>query len=153
MSGAEAEYRRGDFPWQGGVCGVKPASVGGGIGSRPWCVIVPLLPVGCGLLPDAAAEPGGGDGDAYHWLTFGHQHSQRIGLLVSGDASVSGYPVYRYLYHMGSEGERRVMNQGGDFLPRAMVETCQAGNGGLVVGKNVDVTPAQVVDACVSSAC
>jgi hypothetical protein len=133
VSGAEAEYRRGDFPRQGGVCGIEPASVGGGIGSRLWRVVVPLLPVGCGLLPDAAAEPGGGDGDACRWLTFGRQLGQRIGLLISGDASVSGYPVYRYLYHVGSEGERRVANQGGDFLPGAVVETCRAGNGGLVV--------------------
>jgi hypothetical protein len=82
--------------------------------------VVPLLPVGCGLLLDAAVEPGGGDGDACRWLTFGRQLGQRVGLLVSGDASVSGYPVYRYLYHVGSEGERRVANLGGDFLPGAM---------------------------------
>jgi hypothetical protein len=104
MSGAEAEYRRGDFPRQGGVCSVELASVGGGIGSRPCCLIVPLLPVSCGLLPDAAAEPGGGDGDACRWLTFGRQLGQRVGLLVSGDTSVSGYPVYHYLYHVVQAG-------------------------------------------------
>jgi hypothetical protein len=92
-----------------------------------------------------AAEPGGGDGDAWHWLTFGRQLGQRIGLLVSGDACVSGYPVYHYLYHVGLEGERRITDQGGNFLPRATVETCRVGNGGLVVGKNVDVMPAQVL--------
>jgi hypothetical protein len=83
-----------------------------------------LLPVDCSLLPDTAVEPGGGDGDTCHWLMFSCQLGQRIGLLVSGDASVSGYPVYHYLYHMGSEGKRHIMDQGGDFLPAAMVKTC-----------------------------
>jgi hypothetical protein len=153
VSGAEAEYYGGDFPQYGGVCGVKPASVAGGIGCRPWRIVIPLLPVSCGLLPDAAAELGGGDGDAYRWLIFGHQLSQCIGLLVSGDAGVSGYPVYHFLYNVGSEGEYRIADQGNDFLPGAAVETCQAGNGSLVVGKHVDVMPVQVVDARVSSAC
>jgi hypothetical protein len=127
--------------------------VGGGIGRRPWHTAVPLLPVDCGLLPDAAVEPGGGDGDTCHWLTFGRQVGQRVGLLVSGDAGVSGYPVYRYLYYVGSEGQCLIVDQGYYFLPGATVETCRAGNGGLVVGKNVDVMPAQVVDARVISAC
>jgi hypothetical protein len=60
---------------------------------------------------------------------------------------VSGYRVYRYLYYMGLEGGRRIADQGCYFLPGAQVKTCSAGNGGLVLGKNVDVTPVQVVDA------
>jgi hypothetical protein len=91
--------------------------VGGSRGRRLWRTVVPLLPVDCGLLPDVAAEPGGGDGDTCHWLTFGHQLGQHIGLLISGDAGVSGYPVYHYLYYVGSEGERRIAYQGGYFLP------------------------------------
>jgi hypothetical protein len=89
-----------------------------------------------------AAEPGGRDGDVYYWLMFSHQLGQHIGLLISGDASVSRYTVYHYLYHMGLEGEHHIADQGSNFQPRAMVETCQAGNGSLVVGKNVDVMPA-----------
>jgi hypothetical protein len=152
-SGVEAEYCRGDFPRQGGVCSVEPASVRGGIGRRPWRTVVPLLPLDCGLLPDAAAELSGGDGDAYRWLTFGCQLGQHVSLLSSGHAGVSWYRVYRYLYYVGSEGERRIADQGGYFLPGATVETCRAGNGSLVVGKNVDVMPAQVVDAGMMSAC
>jgi hypothetical protein len=153
VSSAEAKYRRGDFPWQGGVCGIEPASVRGGIGHRPRHSVVPLLPLDCSLLPDAAVEPGGADGDAYRWLMFGHQLGQCVGLLVSGDAGVSGYPVYHYLYYVGSEGERCIADQGSYFLPGAAVEICRAGNGSLVAGKNVDVMPAQVVDARVVSAC
>jgi hypothetical protein len=153
MSGVEAEYRRGDFPAQGGVCGVEPASVRGGIGRRAWRTVIPVLPLDCSLLPDAPMEPGGGDGDAYYWLTFCRQLGQRVGLLVSGDAGVSGYPVYCYLYYVGSEGERHIVDQGGYFLPGAAVETCRAGDGSLVVRKNVDVTPAQLVDARVMLAC
>jgi hypothetical protein len=65
-------------------------------------------------------------------------------LLISGDAGVSGYPVYRYLYYVGSEGEHCIADQGCYFLPGAAFETCRAGNGGLVVGKNVDVMPALI---------
>jgi hypothetical protein len=79
--------------------------VGGGIGHRLWRSDILLLPVDCSLLPDAAAEPGGGDGEACHWLMFGHQLGQHVGLLISGDTGMSGYPVYRYLNYMGSEGE------------------------------------------------
>jgi hypothetical protein len=116
--------------------------VGGSIGYRPWRTVVPLLLVDCSLLLDAAVEPGGGDGDVCHWLMFGRQLGQRVGLLISGDAGVSGYPVYHYLYYVGSEGECCIADQGSYFLPGAMVETCRPGNGGLIVRKDVDVMPA-----------
>jgi hypothetical protein len=61
--------------------------------------------------------------------------------------------VYHYLYYVGWEGERHIADQGCYFLPGAAVETCRAGNSGLVVGKDVDVMPVQVVDARVISAC
>jgi hypothetical protein len=82
------------------------------------------LLVSCGLLPDAVAELGGGDGDMCHWLIFGHQLVQCVGLLISRDASMSRYPVYYYLYYVGSEGKCYIADQAGHFLPRAIVKTC-----------------------------
>jgi hypothetical protein len=98
------------------------------------------------------AKPGGGDGDACHWLTFGYQLVQCIGLLISGDTSISSYPVSYYLCYIVSEGKCCIADWASYFLPWPAVKTCQPGNGSLVVGKNVDVMPVEVVDAYVSLA-
>jgi hypothetical protein len=124
MSGAEAKYCGGDFLWYGGVGSINPAVVGGGIHCRPWPIVVPLLPVSHGLLPDSVSKPGGRDGDGGRSLSLSRQLGQHIGLLVSGDAGVSGYTVYSCLYSVGSEGERHVSDQGCCFQSGATVAIC-----------------------------